>query len=382
MARFTLQYRGAMGIDIPTQSDIVGLTQHRHEASVTIYLSAAELGARAVVHDPDAAKLALRSAFSDALAELGGTRQDRQALTDAVQELVEDRDFWGTGARSLAIFVSPEGLRAFRLMNELAGATSTGDRFDVGPMIRAITFAHVGYVLALTEGEVRLLHLDATASRTPVALTELPEDAADALTREPATGRFNRHRADGALAQKPEQKRYAVIVEGAVRAAIGSSDEPLILAATSEFEHAYRDANTYGRLLDQAIGANPTSLSDEDLEQRARAILDEHYAARITDWVETFGNRRAHGKGSTQLAEVARAATEGRVSELLFDIDAAQEGTIDETGEMTLAEEAGPRTYRVVDEIATRVLRTGGRVRAVRTDDMPDGAPVAALHRS
>ena len=153
-----------------------------------------------------------------------------------------------------------------------------------------------------------------------------------------------------------------MIVEGAVRAAIGSSDEPLILAATSEFEHAYRDANTYGRLLDQAIGANPTSLNDEDLEQRARAILDEHYAARITDWVETFGNRRAHGKGSTQLAEVARAATEGRVSELLFDIDAAQEGTI--------------------DEIATRVLRTGGRVRAVRTDDMPDGAPVAALHRS
>ena len=49
---------------------------------------------------------------------------------------------------------------------------------------------------------------------------------------------------------------------------------------------------------------------------------------------------------------------------------------------MTLAEEAGPRTYRAVDEIATRVLRTGGRVRAVRTDDMPDGAPVAALHRS
>ena len=38
-----------MGIDIPTQSDIVGLTQHRHEASVTIYLSAAELGAQAVV---------------------------------------------------------------------------------------------------------------------------------------------------------------------------------------------------------------------------------------------------------------------------------------------------------------------------------------------
>ncbi len=34
-----------------------------------------------------------------------------------------------------------------------------------------------------------------------------------------------------------------------------------------------------------------------------------------------------------------------------------------------------------IDEIAARVLRSGGRVRAVRSTDLPDGAPVAAVLR-
>jgi len=35
----------------------------------------------------------------------------------------------------------------------------------------------------------------------------------------------------------------------------------------------------------------------------------------------------------------------------------------------------------LVDEIAARVLRTGGTVKAVRSDDLPDDSPVAATFR-
>lgn len=373
-----------MSVDIPTRQDFAELAQHRNAASVTIYLSAAGTGSRAIVHDQEAAKVALRSALNDAAAELaeaGLGRVERGRLLDHGQELSADLDFWSTGARSVAIFLSPDGLRAFRLMNELDPAWSTGDRFDVGPMLRAITFAHTGYVLALAAGDVRLLHLDAAATCRPVELAQLPEDAAEALTRDPAVGRFNRHRADGTLGPKPEQKRYASIVQEAVAAAVSDRHAPLVLAAAQDLAAAYREANTHPRLLERGIEANPGSLSDSDLEERTRAILDDHYRERIATWVEEFGSLRAHGRATSQLSEVAREAWAGQVAELLFDINADQEGTIDAYGTVDLAEQAGATTYRVVDDIAVQVWSTGGRVRAVRADDLPDDNPVAATLR-
>lgn len=373
-----------MSVDIPTRQDFAELAQHRNAASVTIYISAAGTGSRAIVHDVEAAKVALRSALNEAVAELteaGLGRVDRDQLFAHGHELASDLDFWGTGARSLAIYVSPEGLRAFRLMNELDSGWSTGDRFDVGPMLRAITFAHTGYVLALAAGAVRLLHLDAAATCRPVELTALPEDAADVLTRDPAVGRFNRHRADGTLGPKPEQKRYVSLVEEAVAAAIPDQYAPLVLAAAHDLDPAYREANTHPRLLEQGIDANPGSLSDEDLEQRTRVILDEHYGQRIRTWVEEFGTLRAHGRATSQLSEVAREAWAGQVAEMLFDINADQEGIIDEYGSIDFAEESGATTYRVVDDIAMQVWSAGGRVRAVRADDLPDDSPVAATLR-
>lgn len=379
------RYGVEMSVDIPTPKDFAELTEHRGAASVTIYLSAAATGSRAIAHGADAVKVALRSALHNALAELGRaelSRDDHDQISAHVKELEFDHSFWGTGARSIALFVSPQRLQAFRLMNELDATWSTGDRYDVGPMLRAVTFAHTGYVLALAAGKVRLLHLDAAATHTAVDLPDLPDDIFEVMTRDPAVGRFNRHRAEGTLGPKPEQKRFATLVQDAVLTAIGDPDTPLVLAATTELDPAYREINTHGRLLDAGIHANPASLSDEDLERRARELLDDHYRQRISNWVETFGTRQANGKGSAQLSEVAQAAWAGRVSELLFDINAAQEGTIDEFGNLELVTEAGPTTYRVVDEIATQVLRNGGKVRAVRADDLPDDAVVAAIFRS
>ena len=45
------------------------------------------------------------------------------------------------------------------------------------------------------------------------------------------------------------------------------------------------------------------------------------------------------------------------------------------------ADEDDAASYGVVDEIARRVVLTGGRVLAVRRDDLPDRAPVAAILR-
>ncbi|MDJ1370368.1 baeRF11 domain-containing protein [Gulosibacter molinativorax] len=375
-----------MSIDIPSAEEFANLTKHRNVASVSIYVSAAANGdGGAVVHDTEAVRLALRSATSEALRELAQIdvpKSDRDAIAAHVHTLESDRDFWASQARTVAVFVSPEGLSAFRLMNHLANLTAVGDRFDVGPLVRSASFRHTGYVLALTVGDVRLLYLDAQANRREVALSTLPDDAADVLGRDVNGGRADRHKADGTLGPKVELRRYCSIVQDAVRHEIGDDTSPLVLAAGPDLASAYRAINTSDNLVEEGIEANPASLSLADLEKRGREVLDRRYAAKLAEWCETFGNRQPQQRASANLEAVAQAASAGQVESLLFDIDTNDEGVIDEFGEIFNVPEPGPTTYRLVDEIAARVLRTGGRVVAVRRADLPEDSPVAATFRA
>lgn len=379
-----------MSIDVPTPEDLVELTTHRHAGSTSIYLASEWAGSNgdrsAIAHDPEAARAALRSAANEALRELeriGSSRADREALSESVRGLEQDRELWETQGRTIALFLAPGVTRTFRLMNELPPHMAVGDRFDVGPLVRATTFAHRGFVLAVTVGDVKLVQIDADASHRELDLESLPDDAALALEAPDTDGRFDRHRADGALGPKVEQRRYCSIVQDAVLTVIGDSHLPLVLAAAADLEPAYREINTYRALLHRGIDANPGALSVEDLVARSRRVLDEHYASVLADWRETFGTRQAHGSASTQLTDIARAATAGLVDTLLFDLASNEEGEIDDAGTVIFAPEPGPTTYGLVDEIAARVLRTGGTVKAVRREELPDSSsPVAATLRT
>ena len=54
---------------------------------------------------------------------------------------------------------------------------------------------------------------------------------------------------------------------------------------------------------------------------------------------------------------------------------------IDASGAITFAEQAVAPNYGLVDEIASRVLATAGRVLGVRKADIPRGAALAAILR-
>jgi hypothetical protein len=374
-----------MSIDIPSREDFVELSQQRNTGSVTLYVgSGAGDAQRSIGRDTEAARLALRSAATEALAELEANGIDeapRDSISESLAALENDQSFWGTPAHTIAVFVSPKFTRAFRLRNELRSLTAVGDRFDLGPLLRAATFDHTGYVLALTEGDVRLLFLGSDASSMQLELPTLADDIAETLKTTDNGGKADLPRADGALGPKIEQRRYCSKVQDAVLDVIRESGLPLILSAASDLEPAYREINTYGDLLEIGIYANPSSLSLQELETRGRTVLKQSSEGELASWRENFGTMRANGLASSQLSDVAKAATAGLVDTLLFDLASTEGGSIDESGAITIADRSGPATYGLVDEVAVRVLRMGGTVKAVRREDLPDDKPVAATFR-
>ena len=86
------------------------------------------------------------------------------------------------------------------------------------------------------------------------------------------------------------------------------------------------------------------------------------------------------GRAATELTDIARAATFGAVDTLRRhrrDVP----GTSTRTAARSHSAGDDAVNYGVIDEIARRVLRSGGRVLALRRDDVPGEAPGAAILR-
>jgi release factor family 11 len=270
----------------------------------------------------------------------------------------------------------------FRLPNRLMSSVEVSDRFYVKPLMRATTFPQAAFVLALAQNLARVVEVSADAEPTEVRLPDMPQDAASFAGKASLADRAPVRRVQGSEGRKLRLRQYSRAIDQALRPFLSGLEVPLILAAAEPLDSIFRSVNSYPHLADQRIAGNPEAMSDGELAANARHALDELYAEQLRETQRLFEQRRSEGRGLTDLGDVARAATMGSVDTVLVDIDAVIPGSVDEhTGAVALADAPGPDRYGVVDEIVRRVWLTGGRVLAVRGEDIPGQGSVAAILR-
>lgn len=364
--------------DIPTRAEIEGLLNARNPASISIYLPTTP-----VTPDTQADRIAFKNLVSQAVAALPDDlpRGHAAAIDEELTDLQEDDAFWALQANSLAVFATADRVRTFRLPNQLSAAVQVGDRFLVKPLLRTVTFPQAAFVLALAQGSVRLLEVDPGMPAAEVRVPDLPSDAASAVGKASITDRSASGAIQGSEGQKVLMRQYARAVDRAVRGVLAGLDQPLILAAAQPLDAIYREVNGYPHLAAQSIEGNPETTSDGDLALAAREVLDALYAAELAELTDLLATRDAAGRAARDLTDVARAATFGAVDTVFVDIDAVLPGTIDEETGVVTAGEGDDDAYGLIDEITRRVLLSGGRVLAVRAQDVPGGGPTAAILR-
>jgi hypothetical protein len=367
-------------IDIPSENDIRQLMAVTADACATIYLPTSPLPTEA-----GANRIEFKTLVAQAVERLGSSGADKHAtngIQEGLAELDEDEVFWAHQARSLAVFATPDSVRTFRLPNNLTEMVDVSDRFIVKPLLRAVTFPQAAYVLALSVNAARVLVISPEGDPVELNVPNLPKDALSAVGLDSLKDNDPTSRTQGEAGRKLRLRQYAHQVDRALRPAIGSSDLPLILAATQPLNSIFRATSHYPRLASSSIEGNPDLRSDAELANDARKVLDEVYAQRIDEIKDRYETRAGHDRATTDLQRIARAATFGAVDLLLVDIDDAIDGAVDpETGDLRIDESDTVGNYGVVDEIAKRVLDSGGRVLAVREEQVPEGASAAAILR-
>ena len=366
--------------DIPTQADLEALLEVRRPGCVAIYVPTSP-----ITRQTEGDRIEVKNLASEAVKQLeaaGSPHHDIAAITASLDELVGDDEFWERQAHSLAVFVSPDWLRRYRLPNRLEAMVEVSDRFHIKPLLRTLTFPQAAFVLALSANGARLVEITAGTAASDVNVPDLPTDAASASGKASTGDRSPEGRIQGSEGQKVRLRQYARKVDEAVRPLLRGSELPLILAAAEPLEAIYREVNSYPRLADATLAGNPDETSDSELAEASREILDQIYAADLAEVRERYSASVGEGRSSDELSTVARAATFGAVETLFVDIDEVLPGALDpDTGAVTLDDTDDAVNYGVTDEIARRVLLSRGRVLAIRRDDMPATAPVAAILR-
>jgi hypothetical protein len=285
-------------------------------------------------------------------------------------------------ASSLAAFLTPEGVHTFRLPNRLTSMVEVSDRMHLKPLLRSVTFPQAAVVLALAQGSVRLIEVARDVPPEEIPVADLPSDVASAVGKASISDRTAAGRIQGSEGQKVRMRQFARLVDRAIRPVVAGLGMPLILAGAEPLASIYRSVNSYPGLADEGIPGNPEAASDLQLADAARGILDRLYSAELAEVRRLFEARAAQGRGATDLTDVARAATFGAVDTLLADIDQTVPGYVDEeSGAVTLDDRDDAANYGVVDELARRVLLSGGRVLALRADDIPGETATAAILR-
>jgi hypothetical protein len=387
-------------VDIPIPDDLSALAAARGDACVSIYLRTSPLTQQA-----QADRIELKNLAKYAIEQLqnaGVEKRPSAAVAEQLDDLIDDDEFWRFQAHSLAIFATPENIRTFRVANALEPVVIVSDRFHLKPLLRSVSFPQSCYVLALAQKSVRVIEVSPELPATTAHVEGLPENAGRAMRGTPestnwprsprprlrsstgvrgAGGYWPSGRIQGAEGQKVLLRQFARDVDKALRPLVTGSGVPLVLAAAEPLLSIYRSVNTYPHLAETTIEGNPEALTEAQLAGQARPVLDGIYRDELHAWRSLFEARAQRGRATTDIAQAARAATQGAVDSILVDIDAVLPGRIDEDGSIAFAEQASASHYDLVDEIATRVIDTGGRVIGVRKLDIPREEALAAILR-
>ena len=351
--------------DIPSRTEIERLLAPSDGPCVSIYLPT-----HRVTAETDRDRLLLRDLTRRAveqLQEAGVGRDEVEAIEEALVHLAEDdEEFWVHQAQSLAVFASPTRLTTYRLPNHLVETVEVSDRFHVKPLLRAVTFPNAAWILAVSQGSVRLLELGPEGAARTVHVEGLPRDA---------------RQVSGTRNDRAREVAYARRIDAAIRPVLTGSTLPLIVAASQPMMSVYVAANTYPHLVPERLHASPDESTDAELGDAARTVLDHVYAAQLEALAAEFAERVGTGRAATDVSDLARLATLGAVETLIVDMDVTIPGSVDEAGRVAFDEADDAVNYGVLDEVARRVLLAGGSVLAVRSAEVPGGGDAAALLR-
>ncbi len=347
--------------------------------------------------DPIRLKNLVTAAEEKLIAE-GMRSPEARTLLQPAAALIEDYDFWQQQNEGLAIFVSADLFRLYRLPLELEELLIIADRFHLKPLIPVLSDDRQFYILALSQNEVRLFRGE-QYNIYEMGLEDVPTSLAEALqyddpekqqqfhTATPAPGggeraaMFHGHGV-GSDDEDKNLRRFCQLVERGLQPYLRQENAPLVLACVDHLYPIYKEANTYAHLVEDHVSGNPDEWTPKTLHERAWPIVEPIFQQTRLEAAKQYKNLTDSEQASKDIRTIVPAAHYGRVDTLFVALGEQQWGAFDpQTNRIDLQAAPDPQNEDLLDAATVQTILNGGTVYAVEPENVPDQVPLAAIFR-
>ncbi len=384
-------------MDILNPTALKSLIAQQGKWCVSLYMPTHRAG-REQQQDPIRLKNLLAQAETKLLAN-GLRRPEIQKLMQPAEELLWNKDFWQHPGDGLAIFLTNDSHKIYRLPVQFKEQLSTGTSFHFKPLLPCLGRGIKFYVLALSLNNIRLfegnadtiseIQLNFPTSMEEALWTDDPEKHLNMHSGSISTGEgkggagiFHGH--NPADDEKKNILRFFQSVNDGLNDLQEEKNIPMVLAGVEYLLPIFREASSHQNLLEDVIEGNPDRENLTELHEKAWKIIRPLFEESQKKAFEKFEqlNGQKSDLATSDLQEAVKAAVIGQVETIFVPLESQKWGRYDAANhKVTLRDKPEPQDEDLFDFAATQTLLNSGQVFAVPPEQMPGGGEVAAILR-
>ncbi len=387
-------------MDILNKTELEQLMLSEQQHCVSIYLPTHRTGTE-TQQDPIRLKKQLREA-EKLLSSQGVSTRDVQTTLEPANKLLQDTGFWQHQSDGLAIFLSSNRVRLYRLPLNFKELTIVEDHFYIKPLLPIFTGDGHFYILALSQNHIRLLNGTHTSvnevdiGQVAGSLDEaLPSDDHQVNLQLHTSGSVGGKIGDGSVtfhgqgsgsdeSAKNDLLRYFHLVDDGLQEFLQGDGAPLVLAGVEYLLPIYKEANTYPNIIDLVIKGNPDLLSAKELHKSAWRILEPLFQVAQEEAFALYKQLagQASERAANTLERIIPAAIQGRVETLFVAAGVQQSGVFNPaTNEIEIHDKQESGDEHLLDLAVVQTYLKGGTVYVVEPEKVPGGTYAAAVLR-
>lgn len=384
-------------MDILNRSDIHELIEVTGEWCISLYMPAHPIG-----WEQQQNTIRLRNLLSRArkdLSEYGLRSPAIEGLLRPAEELLLDRDFWQHQSDGLAVFMSDNFSRTYRLPAKFEELLVIASNFHIKPLLPLLSSNGKFYILAINLNGIKLflgtkdtiseVELTGTHTNVEEALwMDEPERHLDMHTASNSTGRGGGAAIFHGQSIRDEDKtnilRFFHYFDQELSALLKDKSTLMIPAGVDYLLPLYREANTYDNLLQEALIGAPERLPIKELHKRAWQIIEPIFRERQEQAIQQFEelNGQQSDLVTSDLNKAVKAAKFGQVGTLFVPLGIQKWGWYDpENNKVVQDREPTPENEDLFDFAAIQTILNSGQVYAVQREELPGDGDLAAILR-
>ncbi|MDQ3393574.1 MAG: hypothetical protein M3512_05610 [Bacteroidota bacterium] len=332
-------------------------------------------------------------------------------LLKPVTDLLDDNGFWRHQSQGLAIFLSEDFFKYFRLPQIFQETCMVSGSFHLKQLLPLLNGNGEYYILALGLSKTKFYR----ANRDSIEELDLGKDVPDNLEESmkyteieksvqfhsgAGSGGFGGNSGRGGSGifhgqakgiQRDDRKIYLGEffrkVDHGIFEVLKEKDAPLVLLGVDYLHPMYKAESSVKTIFEKGVETSPDEMHVKDIHSRTWELVEPNFNQEKEEIINKYNEFAGTGRTSYDLKNIVNAAVNGRVESIFIAKDACKWGVYKEDGaelNVEIHEDYQENDDCLVSMSAVTTVLNGGKAFLVEKDELPEqsvDADVVAIYR-